>query len=139
MADLESLIRVRKYEIDEKQKLLAALYKQADDLKDQRDALEVQLAIESEKAHSLDAEFLRYFAPYAEDMQRKIEGVEVAREQMEKKIEFAQDDMRDAFAEMKKIEIIDERRKDELLAEIDKIEADTLDEIALDSFRREDD
>jgi len=136
MADLETLIRVRQHDVDEKQKILAALYKKADDLKEQRDKLETQLAIESEKAHDLDAEFLRYFVPYAEEMNNKIGGIEVMREQLEKKIGFAQDEMRDSFAEMKKIEIIDERRKAEMLAEIEKRESELLDEIAIDDFRR---
>ena len=136
MADLESLIRVRKYEVDEKQKLLAALYKQADDLKDQRDVLETQLAIEGEKAQGMDAEFLRYFLPYSENVKRRIEEIDLVREQMETKIEFAQDDMREAFTELKKVGIIDDRRKAEALAELGKKEAAELDEIANNMFKR---
>lgn len=136
MAELDSLLRVKRHEIDEKQKILASLYRKADEMKKKRDEIEASLAIETEKSKEMDAELLRYFLPYAEKMKKQIQDIDVAREQMEKKIEFAQDDMRESFAEMKKIEIIDERRKEEVLAEIEKRESELLDEIAIDGFRR---
>tara|TARA_R110002072_G_scaffold114575_2_gene244698 strand:- start:464 stop:886 length:423 start_codon:yes stop_codon:yes gene_type:complete len=136
MTELDPLIRVRKHDIEQKQKALAALYTHAQELKDKRDSLETQLAIETEKTNELNVEMLRFFQPYADQVKEQIERIDLAREQLEHHIRFAQDEMRNAFAEMKKIEIIDERRKAELLAEMDKKESDMLDEIALDAFRR---
>ncbi|MGH1455713.1 MAG: flagellar export protein FliJ [Alphaproteobacteria bacterium] len=136
MSELDSLIRVRRHDIEQKQKALGALYAQAEELKTERDTLEAGFAIESEKTKDMTAEMMQFFQPYADRVQDQIEQIDVAREQLEHKIRFAQDEMRDSFAEMKKIEIIDERRKAELLAEIDKKESEMLDEIALDAFRR---
>ncbi len=136
MAELESLIKVRRHDIEQKQKALAALYKQSQDLKDMRDEIETQLAIETEKSKEMGAEMLSYFGPYAKASRKKIEHIDYQRQQLENHIRMAQDAMRDAFAEMKKIEIIDERRKEEELAALEKKLSAELDEIAINGFRR---
>ena len=136
MAKLDPLIRVRKHAIEQKQKFLATLYAKAEELKDQRDTLETQLAIESEKAKDLGAEMMGYFGAYADSVHVQIEEIDGFREHMEGRIQMAQDDMRQAFTELKKVEIIDDRRRAEALAELDKKEADELDEIAINMFQR---
>ncbi len=139
MAELNSLIRVRKHAIEQKQKMLAELYRHAEELKNRRDTLETQLAIESEKTKDMDTELLSFFEPYARNVRHSIEGIDNARDEMEIRIKSAQDDMRDAFAELKKIEIIDERRKAEAIAELNKKDSAALDEIAIDRFMRKGD
>lgn len=136
MAKLDSLIRVRKHTVEQKQKALAALYKKAQDLKDERDELEAQHAIESEKVRTMDADYLSYFGAYSKRVHVQIESIDKAREKMENRIKLAQEDMRDAFAELKKVEIIHERRKAEEQAVLDKKEAGELDEMAIDGHRR---
>lgn len=136
MAELDSLIRVRKHTVEQKQKALSALYKRAEEMKEERDKLEAQLAIEMEKAKEMDAEFLNYFGPYSERVQNQIESIDIKRKKLENQIALAQESVRAAFAELKKVEIIDDRRKAEELAKINKKESDMLDEIAIDGFRR---
>ncbi len=138
MADLAPLIRVRKHEVEQKQKTLAEFYRQAGILKDKRDAMETQLAIEAEKTKNMSDEMLGFFEPYAVSVRAQVEEIDEDRKKIEGLITMAQDDVRDAFAELKKIEIIDERRAEEQLAELEKKESDTLDEIAIDGFRRGD-
>lgn len=138
MTDLSSLIRVRKHAVEQKQKALAALYARAQGFKDERDALSTQLAIEQEKTKNMDAELLNYFGPYAEKVQNQIESIDQKRSDLERQIVKAQDIMREAFAELKKVEIIDQRRKDAKTQALDKLEAEELDEIALEAFRRKD-
>lgn len=136
MAELDPLLRVKRHDIEQRQKALAALYAKAEELKNERDALETQLAIESEKTKDMNAEMISFFQPYADRVYEQIERIDLAREQLEHKIRFAQDEMRDAFAEMKKIEIVDKRRKAEFVAEMNKKESELLDEIAIDTFRQ---
>lgn len=136
MAELDSLIRVRKNEVEHRQKALSRLYTQSEELKNQRDSLETQLAIESEKMKDVPPELLEFFAPYAKKTRTEIEMIDQARARLEKRIQLAQEEMREAFAELKKIEIIDERRRAEFLAEIEKRESALLDEIALQMFNR---
>ena len=137
MSDLTSLIRVRKHAIEQKQKFLAELYRQAEEFKNQRDTLETQLAIEMEKTKDMDATLLGFFGPYTEAVTLRIEDIDEDRKKLDKRITRAQDDIRYAFAELKKIEIIDDRRAAEELAELAKKEADILDEIAIDQFQRQ--
>ncbi|PCJ98647.1 MAG: hypothetical protein COA45_07990 [Zetaproteobacteria bacterium] len=136
MAELDPLIRVRKHDVEQKQKMLAELFRNAEALKDRRDTLETQLAIESEKIKDLDIEMVGFFAPYADSVHTQIEGIDEDRKKLEVCINMAQDDMRGAYAELKKIEIISERRRVEALAELDKKESDELDEIAINMFIR---
>lgn len=135
-ANLDPLIRVRKHEVEQKQKALSALYEQAEGLKNQRDTLQTELAIETEKSRDMDAELMSYFVAYAAKVQKEVENIDLEREKLETRIQMMQDLVRDAFADLKKVEIIQERRKAEEQTEIDKKESDVLDEIALDGFRR---
>lgn len=139
MAELDSLIRVRKYTVEQRQKALASLYKRAQDLKDERDSLEAQHAIEAEKARQMDADFLSYFGAYSKRVSDQIESIDIKRKKLENQIRLAQEQVREAFAEMKKVEIVNDRRKAEAQTELDKKEAGELDEIAIDGFRRKED
>ena len=139
MAELDPLIRMNKHEVEQKQKALASLYKRAQDLKDERDALETQLAIEAEKTQEMGADYLSYFGAYSDKVQKEIESIDYARRKLENQINLAQDHVRDAFAELKKVEIINDRRMKEMRAAQDKKDADELDEIAIDGFRQKGD
>tara|TARA_R110001592_G_scaffold27763_14_gene102775 strand:- start:10 stop:429 length:420 start_codon:yes stop_codon:yes gene_type:complete len=139
MAKLDPLIRVRKHTVEQKQKTLAALYKRAQDLKDERDKLETEHAIEAEKAREMDSDFLSYFGAYSERVHNQIDTIDRARRKLENQIRLAQEQVREAFEELKKVEIVNDRRKVEERAAMDKKDSDALDEIALDGFRRKED
>lgn len=139
MAKLDPLIRVRKHTIEQKQKFLASLYVKAEELKQQQDTLETQLAIETEKTKDLGAEMMGYFGAYADSVNIQLEELDVVRKHMEDRIKMAQEDVRNAFADLKKIEIINDRRQSEALADMDKKESEELDEIAINMFRRNND
>ena len=55
---------------------------------------------------------------------------------MEARSALAQEDMRAAFAEMKKIEIVDRNRQEREDAELKAKETRELDDIAIDQYRR---
>jgi flagellar FliJ protein len=137
VADLDTLIRVRKHTVDQKQKFLAELYRQAEELDRQKSNLEHQLREEQETVKDMGVEMLNFFGSYAKAVKGRIEEIEEGRAKLETRINFAREDMRLAFAEMKKIEIINERRKAEAQAEIDKKESDTLNDIGIEGFRRQ--
>ncbi len=136
MADLNPLIRVRKHVVEQKQKFLSELYKHAEELDQQKVTLLAQLAEEQEKTAEMGVEFQAYFAPYAESVKHRVADIDHARGQLEVRIEIGREDIRKAFAELKKIEITQERREGEEQAEIDKKESDELDEIGIEVYRR---
>ncbi len=136
MADLNPLIRVRKHVVEQKQKFLAELYRQAEELENQKKTLEDQLEEEQEKVQEMGVEMLSYFGPYSEAVKERIVEIEEAAATLNARIEIAREDMRLAFSELKKVEITQDARAKVELDEINKKEADELDEIGIEAYRR---
>ncbi len=105
MADLDPLIRVRKHVIDQKQKFLAELYRQAEEMDNQKNTMLDQLDIEQEKVKEMGVEMLSYFGPYTKAVKERVSDIDEALVTLDTRIEIARDDLREAFAEWKKIEI----------------------------------
>lgn len=140
MADLEPLIRLRKFHVEEKQKILAELFRQAELLEGRKRTILDEMAFERKTAEeSGRIEDLVSYAAYSSRMMSEIDRIEVQLKRMEPRIEKAQDDMRAAFSEQKKAEIIQERRDAEEEAERNSKENKNLDEIGIEVFRRQED
>lgn len=137
MAELDSLIRVRRHTVEQKQRFLSELYRQAEALEQQRLSLELQLAAEQEGVRAMDVAMLNFFGSYSKAVKSRVEDIIKAREKLEMRIKFAQEDMRLAFAEMKKIEIIQRRRQEEEEAARNRKDAQVLDDIGIEGFRRQ--
>lgn len=136
MADLTGLIRVRKYAVEQKQKFLSELYRQAEELEAQKKTMLDQRAAEEAKVHEMGVEMLSYFAPYAKAVEQRVKEIDYSLNTLNKRIELTRDDVRAAFAELKKVELTQEARDDEEQAEIKKKEDNELDDIALQTFRK---
>jgi flagellar export protein FliJ len=138
MADLNPLIRVRKHAVEQKQKFLAELYRQAEQLADQKRTLKEQMAEEQKNvAKANSADMLRYFGTYVEAVKGRIRDIDDSMKKLDVRIVIAREDMREAFAEFKKIEITQDRREAKEAALLEKKQAQLLDEMALDGFRRQ--
>lgn len=137
MADLNPLIRVRKHTVEQKQKFLAGLYREAEELAAKKRNLQEEVEKERRALESLESpEAAAQFGLYAEAVRGRIAKIDEAAGKLEVRIKIAQDDMRDAFAELKKIEITQRRRDEEEQEEIDKKESAELDAIGIESHRR---
>lgn len=137
MSDLNTLIRVRRHAVEQKQKFLAELYRQAEELDAHKRAMQEQLVSETEKAHALESvAALTDLSRYSAAVHNRIADIDQARNQLEIRIEAAREDMREAFAELKKIEITQNRREEEEAIEILKKESEELDAIGLELHRR---
>lgn len=139
MADLNPLIRLRKYRVEEKQKALAELFRQTELLEGRKRVLLLEIEREevlANKANSIDAMFS--FVAYAARVNTEIEKLNKLIEMMEPRILKAQDEMREAFSEQKKAEIIQAQREAEEAKNIAKKENTNLDEIGGEVFRRKD-
>lgn len=138
MADLESLIKYRKHNVDEKQRVLAALYREAEEIERQQQQIRDQMEHERKITDELGTpDAAVTYNLYAEGARRKIAALQGRLDKMQIRIQAAQEAMREAFAEMKKIEITDRNRKDRSKKARDKKEADTLDDVAIDMYRRQ--
>lgn len=137
MADLDPLIRVRKHAVEEKQRLLAGLYRQAEELEKQKKAIAQQIEKEKQLSREMGTiEASAFLGLFIEGAKKKIRAIEKDIRQMETRIAIAQEDMRGAFAEMKKVEITQRSRKNREKADKNRKESQELDEIAIEQFRR---
>ncbi|MCB1556646.1 MAG: flagellar FliJ family protein [Alphaproteobacteria bacterium] len=138
MADLDPLIRFRKYGVDEKQRLLAQLYREYEALDQQKQQIESRMDRESELARSMGtAEAMVFLGAYLEGARKRCKILESSMAKMDARIALAQEDMRQAFAEMKKVSIVARRRRDALKTAQSKKESQMFDETAIDRYRRE--
>lgn len=135
MADLSVLIRLHKHELDEKRRALAELYAVLAALERQRRDLE--RAFQAEKdAIAVTGDIHFTFADYAKAVSAKKAEIELAEADLLKKVEQAKESMMETFAELKKYEISQEERERLEAEERAFKEAQTMDAIGLEGFRR---
>ena len=137
MADLNPLIRVRKHTVEQKQKFLAELYRQAEELQGQKESLLRQMQEERKALEAMNSlEMITAFSTFAEAVKGRVSDIDEAIKKLETRIDLAREDMREAFAELKKIEITQERREAAEFAALEKKQAELLDETAIETYRR---
>ncbi len=138
MANLLSLIKLRRYNVEEKQKVLADLYRQAEMIAQSKATLQERLRTEREVLDTAGTlEMYAYFGRFSQNINRMLDRLELEKQKLEMRITVAQDDVREAFANMKRIEIVQrEREKADKKKQSDK-ETREMDEIGLDGFRRQ--
>ena len=129
------LIRLHEREVDEKRKQLAELDRLLDSLRAQVHNLEAELLIEQHKAGG-DPDALMTYDAYAQAVIERRKNLAATISDVELRVAQARDELADAFRDLKKYEIAEanfQRRKarDEL-----RVEQITLDDVAVEGFRR---
>ncbi len=137
MAELDGLIKLRRHVVDQKQKFLAELYRQAEELQAQRRNLLDTLEEERRMMQDMGVEMLSYFGPYSDAVKDRVSDIDDSLKKLDARIEVARDAVREAFSELKKIEITQERREERENAALEKKESQELDEIGIEGFRRQ--
>lgn len=137
MADLKPLIRLRRYAVDEKQKVLSDLFRQVEAFEARKRHLLEQLEKEREILRTNhQVEMIAYFGRFSDAVARDVERLNGQISKLEARIRIAQDDIRNAFAELKRVEIV-QRNRDEEEDKQDKAkETRELDDIGIEGFRR---
>lgn len=137
MADLESLIKVRRHAVDEKRRFIAQLYREAEKFEQQKQVILNQMKKEEAMAEQMaTAEAAAFLGRYLEGARKKIRALDSSIKKMETRIAAAQEDMRTAFAELKKVEITQRNRNKREKTVRDKRESKELDEIGVGRFHR---
>lgn len=138
MAKLDSLIRVRKHTVEEKQKFLATLLRTQEGLIEHKAKQYEALKKEADLAEQApeDIQMQQSFFSFRALVKQEIEKIDDFIKKLDIRIEIAQDAMRDAFADLKKVEIVDRNRKEEEKRAELKKDNDRLDEIGLQIFAR---
>jgi len=137
MADLEALIRLRRHTVEEKQKVLADIYRQVEKIEEEKLSLLDRLQKEREAMEAdLTLETREYYGRFKSVVENTIEKLNISLRELEQRLNIAQENVRQAFADQKRVEIVHKRRQDEERAEINAKESDKLDAIGIDGFRR---
>ncbi len=138
MARLDPLIKVRRHLVEEKQRVLADLYRQQEALRAQKEQLLLELAREQAlvDADMTNFEARAWLTTYIAGVQKKSDLIDAAVQKLETRILIATDDMRTAFAELKKIEITDRERKKREKKAIEDKSVQELDDIGIEAFAR---
>ncbi len=139
MANLKPLIRFRTFQVDEKRRVLAALYEEAYRIEQKKTVILDTMSRETKAAKASGSfDMLRSLGLYVKGAKARLAALDVDIQRMDLRITIAQDDLRDHFTEMKKIEILHERRLQEERDKNARREEEIMNEIGLTLFNRKD-
>ncbi len=137
MADLNPLIRLRRHAVDEKQKALSELYRQVEAFEARKRHLLEQLETERQiLATATQVEMIAYFGRFSDAVAKDVERLNGQIARLEGRIRVAQDDIRNAFADLKRVEIVQRNREAEEDKKAEAKETNELDAIGIEGFRR---
>jgi len=136
MRNRESLIRLHRFQVDEKRRKLAELELMVQEFRARERELEAQVEAEQKKAGISDVAHFAY-PMFAKSVIRRRENILTSIEDIERQLDAAKEELSDAFRELKKYEIIEDNRKRKVRREVMRTEQAQLDEVALGIHRRQ--
>lgn len=129
MRNYEALIRLARFKVEELQKQMASLDLARGDLQRQVDQLAASVPEEQVAANASKEGFVAY-GSYAQAVIVRKQNLRVSIEEVEAQAGKLRADLEAAFAELKKFEIMEDRRLAAVKAEHDKRVQAEIDEIA---------
>lgn len=135
-ANIKSLIRLHEWNVDEKRRKMGELLRLQGELEDQVTQLEEDLVREQKAAAADPALAGLTYGAYAKQVIQRRENLKDSIDQMEFVIGHAQDELSEAYRELKKYEIVDRNRQRRYELQQNRREQSMLDEIALNQHRR---
>ncbi len=135
MKSRESLIRLKRFQVDEKRRQVGQIELMVTEFQGMIRDLDAQIAVEEEKAGIDDIGHFAYptFAKAA--LQRK-ENLQVSIADLNEQLDRAQDQLREAIGELKKVEKLEERDHQREMAAREQAEQDELDDFSTMGRRR---
>lgn len=136
MAGLDTLIRVRQHTVDEHRRELADLYDERDGLAQDRAALD--RAYERERAMvAANPDYRVTFDQYQKYYRDRCDAIDTALAELDQRIAAKLDDIREAFRDLKQLEITKRERDRAAAAERERAEQQFLDEAGLAAYQRQ--
>ena len=131
----ESLIRLKKFQVDEKRRQVAQIEMMIADFERMASELDQQIEIEHTKTGISDVAHFAY-STFAKAALTRRDNLLNSANDMKGKLEAAQDALAEALEDLKKVELLDQREHQREAAEQLKIEQDQFDEIGRLRFSR---
>jgi flagellar export protein FliJ len=132
---LKTLVRLRREELDERRQLVAQLENRLNTLVHTRAELEKKHASEKILAEE-STEALFSYPAFAAWMKSELQRVEEARVAIESQADAARDGLREAFTELKKLEIAERERIQRERKVVERREQQVLDDVGLSGYLR---
>ncbi|MBM3514461.1 MAG: hypothetical protein FJX59_12230 [Alphaproteobacteria bacterium] len=133
---LQVLIRLRKWEVDEKQRALGVLIREEENVLYLRRHVEESLARESAFTAKADPLQRSTFEPFVRRCKMQREALQRALDDVRKRIATAQGELGDAYRRLKTFEITQKARDAAAEAEENRLEQIALDDMGLELYRR---
>ena len=130
MKSRKSLIQLRKFEVDERRQTVSDIETMMSDLQQMIVDLDRQIEVEQEKAGVSDVNHYAY-PTFAKAAIQRRDNLKNSVVELEVRLTEARDGLAEAFEELKKIELIEERDADRARADAAAHEQAELDEIGM--------
>lgn len=108
MKSRETLIRLRRFELDEKRRKVADIEIMIADFEQMAADLDRQIEDEQERAGVSDINHFAY-PTFAKAAIQRRDNLKASIEDLRRKLDLARDELTEAFEELKKVELIEER------------------------------
>lgn len=132
----ESLIRLKKFQVDEKRRQVAQIEMMIADFERMASELDQQIEIEHTKTGISDVAHFAY-STFAKAALTRRDNLLNSANDMKGKLEAAQDALAEALEELKKVELLDQREHQREAQEQLKVEQQEYDEIGRLRFSRQ--
>lgn len=131
----ESLIRLKKFTVDEKRRQVMQIEMMVSDFERMAAELDQQIEIEQNKTGISDVAHFAY-STFAKAALQRRDNLVASANDMRGKLETAQDELAEALEDLKKVELLDQREHQREREEQNKIEQAGYDEVARLRHRR---
>jgi len=132
---MTGMIRLHKWQLDEKRRNLVELEKMRDDLKQNLIDIQNELIAEQQKVAESPIVSITY-AGYAQNVMARRVNIVNSMLEIDVSIEEVKDQVAEAFKELKKYEVVEQRERERELAEGRRRQQNDLDELSLNMHRR---
>jgi flagellar export protein FliJ len=130
MKSRESLIRLKKFHVDEKRRQVTQIQSMIDEFNRMIQDLDNQVNAEQARTGIADVSHFAY-STYAKSALERRNNLTTSIGELQKQLEDAQDVLAEAVEDLKKVEIIEERNQEKSRAAEDAREQADLDELAI--------
>jgi len=135
MKSRESLIRLHRFQVDEKRRQVADIESMLEDFQRKERDLEAQVVQEQEKAGISDVAHYAY-PMFAKSMRARRDNMIESMSELSRQLEQAREELADAYRELKKHELVEQSRQRRAKREGARIEQNVLDEVSLNMHRQ---
>lgn len=129
MKSREGVIRLKKFQVDEKRRQVAQIEKMVADFQEMVDVLDAQILDEQRRAGIDDVTHYAY-PTYAKAAKQRRDNLIQSVEDLQLQLDTAKENLASSFEELKKLDILEDRSQREMALQAEEYEQSQLDEVA---------